>query len=279
MRVGLEFLKVGSCRHPACMVTGKWGREIATFPAIVGLIKHPERGNILFDTGYGQALDHSTDPVAKLYRRVLPYQLAPGEACVHQLAAAGIQAGDVHAIILSHMHPDHAGGLKDFPDAAIYLTQGSFDSLRTERFTARCRQALIRDLFPEDLEKRAVIIDHGRTKNPGKAWAPFGDAVDLFGDGTVMAFNLPGHAVGQIGIKLRDEHDRDFALIADAAWQAVSYEELLEPLLPVRRLLDDYDSYLKTLHNLHDLWRRETDLTIVPSHCQRTLNKLRHDAD
>ena len=271
MRVGLQLLTVGSCRHPACMVTGRLGPGVATFPAMVGLIRHPTRGAILFDTGYGAALAASRDPLARLYRRLLPYQLGPGEACVHQLAAAGIGVGDLHGIILSHLHPDHAGGLRDFPGVPIHLTRRALDSLSITRTRERLRLGLLKDLFPDDMASRVALVDDHAGVSPGGPWAGLGEGRDLFGDGSVVAVDLPGHAPGQIGLTLTLDNDRAVLLAADAVWQARSFRECLEPLRPARYFIHDYPVFLETLHRLHRVWRDAPDAAIIPSHCEETL--------
>ncbi len=277
MRVRLELLTVGRCRHPACMVTGRLEPGRVTFPALVGRMTHPSRGTVLFDTGYGAALERSADPVARWYRRLLPYRLAPGEACVHQLAAAGVPAEQVRAIVLSHLHPDHAGGLTDFPGAELYLSRAAFTALATTGFRRCGRLGLIRDLFPDDLAARLRPIEDCRAVSPGPGWGMFDRGADLFGDGSLIAVPLPGHAAGHLGLTLETEQGRTVLLAADAAWLSCCYRDLLEPLLPARAFLDDYRAYCSTLRGLHDLARCRPDIAIVPSHCQEAIQSLQRE--
>lgn len=276
MRVGLDLIVCGSCQHPTCMVTGRAGLGRSTFPALVGRITHPTRGTVLFDTGYGETLRTATDPVARLYRRVLPYRLAPGEACVHQLAAAGIAAGDVHAIVLSHLHPDHAGGLTDFPQAKIYLSRAAFAARAPAAFRARARAGLIRDLFPDDLGTRALFFeDAPRTGDSGDA--DFSEGADIFGDRSLIAVPLPGHAPGHFGIRLETIGGRAVFLAADAAWLSQCYREMLEPLAPARAFIHDYAAYRQTLARLHRFARQRPDVFVVPSHCATAIEDMRRE--
>src|SRR5204863_65981 len=69
------------------------------------------------DTGFNTAL--ITDPRLRrrfhgdpAFRPVLP---GPGEPLEEALDAAGIAMGEIYAVAVSHLHNDHAGGLKPFP--------------------------------------------------------------------------------------------------------------------------------------------------------------------
>lgn len=275
MRVGLRLLTVGSCRHPTCMVTGRIGIGITTFPALVAVITHPSRGTVLFDTGYGSALASSPDPVARLYRRLLPYRLEPRQACIHQLEALGLDA--VHAIVLSHLHPDHIGGLVDFPRVPIFISQSSLAQAKCRGFLDRCRLGLLRDLLPDDMEDRATPIERCGSAPVKGALAVLGEGADLFGDRSVIAVPLPGHAAGQIGLLVCAENGREVLLAADAAWQANSFRNLAEPLRLARPFIFDYAAYLGTLNKLQLLWKSAPELAIVPSHCGETIEALSHE--
>lgn len=63
---------------------------------------------ILVDSGY----DHEEGE-----RRGRPVQMNPGEA----LAPLGLSPDNVDTIIVTHLHYDHAGGLKYFPNATIHM--------------------------------------------------------------------------------------------------------------------------------------------------------------
>ncbi len=71
---------------------------------------------VLLDTGFNTALIR--DPALRarfhgdpLVQPVLP---GPGEPLAEALAGAGISLDDVRAVAVSHLHNDHAGGLKHF---------------------------------------------------------------------------------------------------------------------------------------------------------------------
>jgi glyoxylase-like metal-dependent hydrolase (beta-lactamase superfamily II) len=83
---------------------------------VPGVLLLCDGGWLLLDTGFNTAL--ITDPALRrrfhgdpLVQPVLP---GPGEPLEEALAAAGVDLSDVHAVAVSHLHNDHAGGLKLF---------------------------------------------------------------------------------------------------------------------------------------------------------------------
>jgi glyoxylase-like metal-dependent hydrolase (beta-lactamase superfamily II) len=86
-----------------------------------------EGRNILIDSG----IDLRNPAKREIFR-------AAGAECGHSpdevLAAVGLRPEDIDAIILTHLHWDHASGLACFPDAEIYLQKEELEEW--ERITA-----------------------------------------------------------------------------------------------------------------------------------------------
>ena len=117
IRVSLSTMECGSCRHPEAMTMrgAPWG--IVRFPSIVGVMRHPSEGVILFDTGYDRAFLEATRPMPeRLYRITTPVDLSDGESAVERLEALGIAAGDVRHVVLSHFHGDHVSDVRQFDE-------------------------------------------------------------------------------------------------------------------------------------------------------------------
>lgn len=88
------------------------------FPSLCGWIVHPERGDVLYDTGYAPPFFAATRPFPeRLYRMLLPVTLAPGESLAAQLRRGGADPARVGTVLISHFHGDHVSGLADFPHA------------------------------------------------------------------------------------------------------------------------------------------------------------------
>ena len=90
--------------------------ELRMREPVPGVLLQTDGGWVLLDTGFNTALIR--DPA--LRRRYFPsveYQPllpGPGEPIEESLFEIGIDVDDIHLVALSHLHVDHAGGLKLF---------------------------------------------------------------------------------------------------------------------------------------------------------------------
>ena len=87
---------------------------------IPGVLLECDGGWLLLDTGYNTALMNDPELRRRFYGNPLeqPVLPGPGEPLEAALAAAGVDLADVHAVAVSHLHMDHAGGLKFFAGRA-----------------------------------------------------------------------------------------------------------------------------------------------------------------
>lgn len=90
--------------------------ELRMREPVPGVLLQCDGGWLLLDTGFNTALVR--DPA--LYRRFFPrveYRPVlpgPGEPIEEELAAVGVDIDQICAVAISHLHHDHAGGLKLF---------------------------------------------------------------------------------------------------------------------------------------------------------------------
>jgi glyoxylase-like metal-dependent hydrolase (beta-lactamase superfamily II) len=79
-------------------------------------------GLALVDTGWGLRDCMQPTPAVRQFANVVQSSLDPAETAVAQVQRLGYSASDVKDIFLTHLHMDHAGGLPDFPRAAIHAS-------------------------------------------------------------------------------------------------------------------------------------------------------------
>jgi glyoxylase-like metal-dependent hydrolase (beta-lactamase superfamily II) len=151
------------------------------FPATIALIEHPERGRILFDTGYSKQLFSVCSKFPyRLYTLLNPVTI--------ERSALEIVGEEIDYVIISHFHADHICGLCDFPKAKYLYLEGALVPMTG---LAGVKKAYIPGLLPEDFSKRSQALS--KVDYP-TGLKPFEKGIDLFGDGSIIGIPLPGHA-------------------------------------------------------------------------------------
>lgn len=268
IRVGFRWLERGSCRHPEAMTIGGGSLCAVDFPALVGVIAHPTRGLLLFDTGYDPAFLAATRPLPeRFYRWATPVDLAPDIGWQPWLASHGIDETRIAGTIVSHFHGDHVAGMRHLAHLPMYCARAGLEALRRPGRFRRVRQGLLAELVPSELDSQARFFEDAPLSALPTAFAPFGEGRDILGDGSLLAVELPGHCAGHWGLALRTEADRYVLLAADAAWSGEAIEGCRPPPRLTTALLGNTRSYRATLSLLHAAHRANGDLAILPSHC------------
>lgn len=272
--VKLKLFAAGYCTHSEHLTLRGGERKEIRFPALFALIRHPRWGPIVFDTGYSSRFYAETARFPySLYRRTTPVFYREEESALNQLKAEGVQPADIRHIIVSHFHADHIGGLRDFPQARLYYTREAIRSVRGKSGFAALLRGFLPGLMPEDHDRRSTIIDEtARRVDLSDRLTPFEYGFDLFGDGSLIAIPLSGHAAGQIGIWLSDGEE-EFLLCSDAAWSSQAIREGRRPHRLAGLIKSDWRQYVANLGKLHDLQRLRPELHILPTHCSEVWEK------
>lgn len=256
MTATLRHYVCGSTVHdPAAMFHGGT-RGIRTFPSGVFLYDDPDNGRrVLFDTGYATG-DWNTGWRGAVYRRLLPPVVAAGDDVAERLRADGIDPVSVTHVVLSHLHPDHVGGVRRFPDAIFVVSAALMRSMASPRLRDGILTGLLPDWFPAAPK---IVLDEEAFVRRDRADHEY-RAADLFGDGSYLVVDLPGHAAGHVGALIEDR----VLLAGDAAWGS-DLLDVADLLRPVPRAVQyDYSAYRRTVGMLRAF--ADSGIRVVCSH-------------
>jgi len=266
--LNIHVLDTGHCRHPEIMTRKDGGLTSIEIPALAFLLVHPDEGPILFDTGYDPAFIEATRPFPeRAYAIITPVKLSTGRSAAEQIQPKGFAASDIQHVILSHFHGDHVAGLHAFPNAKIHCAQSGLDHACGMGRISGTRNGILKALIPADAYDRAHFFETGQQVSLSRDFQPFEMGVDLLGDMSILAIELPGHCPGHWGVAVRESSGQYNFLVADAAWSSEAIRKNIPPPMLTTAFLGETKPLRNTLGRLNELALRNPDMLLSPSHC------------
>jgi glyoxylase-like metal-dependent hydrolase (beta-lactamase superfamily II) len=240
------------------------------------LLQHPRFGAMLFDTGYSHHFFDETKKFPnRFYRLMTPVTLHEEDLLINQLSSFNLQPKDITHVFISHFHADHIASLPDLAWSRFVYMPHAFSGLRDPSTQFKdLKHAFLRGLIPSDFDSRSHEVDMSRPILLPEEYAPFKTGYDLLGDESIIGVELPGHAHGQMGIFVRDDNDKLFFFVADAAWLKQSIVENRPPHKVINFLFPNPEAYRETLGNLHTYHLTHPETHVIPSHCEETISQF-----
>lgn len=173
------------------------------------VLEHPD-GVALFDCGLPAAmLDREERYLKALQSQDLDVTLTEEETVTSHLERLDIDPARVRYAVLSHLHFDHAGGLRELPNATVVVQRrewgAGFEPELSNRYGLRKRYF--------DLGHAVQLVD---------------DEHDLFGDGSAVCVPSYGHTPGHQSLRVRSDQG-DHLLIGDACYHCGVVESRVFP--------------------------------------------------
>ncbi len=198
------------------------------------LIKHGDR-YMMWDTGHSM-------------RAPL---VAPKVSVVDQLAQLGVKPEQIQFVGISHYHADHTGQIDSFPQSTLLIGKGDWDAIASP--------------------KPAPGVNAG----PFAHWVSGGGKVeslpadkDVFGDGSVLILNTPGHTPGHHSLLVKLNEMGNVLITGDLVHFRENYETNGVPWFNVSRAdtLASIDRFKKIAAN--------SKATVIIQHDARDVGKL-----
>ncbi|MBI3514443.1 MAG: N-acyl homoserine lactonase family protein [Proteobacteria bacterium] len=198
------------------------------------LVKH---GNeyLLWDTGHAM-----TTP-----------NVAPKVSLVDQLAQLSLKADQIKYVGISHYHGDHIGQVGAFPASTLLIGKGDWDELTSAKPREGANPAPFAHWIKGEGKVEPVPLDK-----------------DVFGDGSVLMLNTPGHTPGHHSLLVKLPQMGAVILMGDLAHFHENYDSNGVPTFNTDRsqTLASLDRVKKIAAN--------SKATVVIQHDPRDLGKL-----
>jgi N-acyl homoserine lactone hydrolase len=175
---------------------------------------------------------------------------APKTSLVDLLAQLKVTPAQIKYVAISHYHGDHVGQVSSFPQATLLIGKGDWDVLTS----------------PKPV---------GANPAPFANWISGGGKVeplpgdrDVFGDGTVVVLNMPGHTPGHHSLLVRLKDMGNVLITGDLAHFHENYDGNGVPTFNTDRAatLASLDRFKKIAANLK--------ATVIIQHDARDVGKL-----
>jgi len=248
---GLRALGVGVARE-----------EWPEIPVVAFAVEHPGAGLLLVDTGFHAAV--AVDPAQGMGRLgglvFKDLRMDAGQAVPAQLRERGLDPGAVRAVLMTHLHADHASGISQFPDATFLVSSAEWEAAADGGQT----DGYLRRQFDHAFDYRLLDFDSAATSS----YAGFGRTLDVFGDGSVRVALTPGHTAGHCSIVLRLP-DREALICGDAAY---TERTIAETALP-QRMADEH-RFRRSLREIQRFLEQRPGALAIPGHDMAAFRRL-----
>ena len=195
----IHHLSCGSlCPHGGRLIGGEGGPLTRTRVICHCLLIESSDGLVLVDTGFGTGDARNPAQLGQPFRALLSPRPRHEETALAQVEALGFAAADVRHIVATHLDPDHAGGLPDFPAAEVHIFAPELAAALQPRLDERARY-------------RRAHLEHGprwaehRSEAGGDRWFGFERVRILPGlDVELALIPLIGHSRGHTGVAVNN---------------------------------------------------------------------------
>lgn len=212
--------------------------KMQAIPTWAVYIDHPE-AKIIFDTGERHSLDKEF----------------PEDGLLQQLSLCGILPEEIDYVIMSHLHNDHAGNIRLFPNASVVVQRQEFEAAMKEVQDGDPAGIYHREDL--DIDIKWLLVEGRQHLLEGIDLIPF-----------------PGHTRGLQGMLLTLEKTGKILITSDACYTSINYGP---PFRPAGVCVSEALS-LESLEKIRAL-EEETHAKIIFGHDMKQFDALKKAPD
>jgi N-acyl homoserine lactone hydrolase len=216
------------------------------------LLRHPQFGNYLVDTGVSQKLvdDPGKAGVNWLIQKVMHIE----KLLIKKSTAEILQGidGKLSGVFFTHLHLDHISGMPDIAnDVPLYV--GATESTETS-----FKNMFVRGASDQLLKDKQPLQEWHFNLDPQNK---FEGIIDIFADGSVFAISVPGHTSGSVAFLIRTTNG-PVLLTGDTSHTRWGWEQSVEP----GDYTENHERNLKNLKRLKELAANHPQIVVRLGH-------------
>jgi N-acyl homoserine lactone hydrolase len=218
------------------------------------LVEHPGAGAILIDTGFHASVAVKPRSNLGMFGTVIyrDIDMRPEQSAAAQLRERGIEPATVGTVIMTHLHPDHASAIVDYPEATFLVSSAEWEAASE----GGQRDGYVKRQFDHGFDYRLVDFD----SDDANSFSGFARAFDVFGDGSVRVAFTPGHTMGHMSVVLRTAKG-EVLLAGDAMFMNRTLEDDHLP-----HMLADAHLFRRSLREIRQYYNETPGAVVIPGH-------------
>lgn len=242
-------------------------RSWIKIPINVFLLEHRD-GLVLFDAGMDPAIgtdpNYFSSPVGRFFsRKLFRFHIGPNDTLAKKLKGLGYAVTDIRKVIISHLHFDHIGGIKEVPQAELLVSSDEWRQLSGPHPE---RDFILREHIALPSANWCQI---DLTPSDDPLFAPFGGCHDVMGDGSMMLLSTPGHTPGSMSMLVRTGGLLPLLLVGDLTYEV---DLLMKDQVPGT---GDKAQLRSSFAKVRALKKQLPGLVVLPSHDPAAREALR----
>lgn len=249
----------GWFRAPRGAFEAGGGLEIAKIPFLCLVAHHSKLGPIVVDAPFGHEGPTNAGEVLGSFLRRAGLSFRREWGIVPRIEQLGYRLSEVDNVLVTHLHWDHAGGMKELAQANFWI-----DTLEWEYATL---------LTPSEGRRIGYVQSDYRALAPRMQRMKLTESIDpsvghdVFGDRSVEAVALRGHSPGHTGYRFHLTDGRTIFYVGDAVFTIPMITQELDYGVFPRLVASNLSTAELTSLRLRD-WYRTTapDDILVAAH-------------
>lgn len=212
-------------------------------------------GLVLVDAGIG-VLD-TLNPPGRLGQALIDmvgFRFDEQHTAYRQIEKLGFDPADVQHCVLTHLDPDHIGGLADFPNLKLHVSRKEYNDF----YSGNPRY------LTHQLAHGPVVHAYGSSK---EQWYGLeASRVNVGFAANILLVPLPGHTEGHCGVAI--EKEEGWLLhVGDAYYYRIELETDEHPVSQLAALRADHNGLrLQSLEQIKQLLRNHPEIEIISTH-------------